>query len=317
MKKKILTKVLVTGGAGFIGSHIVDTLLAAGHEVVCLDNLSSGKISNIQHHLKNKQFTFIEGDIRSYDICLKATKNVDYISHQAAMGSVPRSIEFPLMYEDINIKGTLNIFESARVNNIKTVVFASSSSVYGDSESLPKREEIIGACLSPYALTKLSNEQFAKLYSRLYGLNTVGLRYFNVYGPRQSPDGGYAAVIPRFITSVIDGENPIINGSAEISRDFTYVQNVVSANILALFNGDQLTGESFNIACGQAITLRRLFEEIKEGLNSELSYTISKYRKGDIQHSLASIEKARKMMGYNPEIDFNKGIQYTLEYYMS
>jgi NAD dependent epimerase len=308
------TKILVTGGAGFIGSHIVDKLLSLGYHVTCLDNFTSGKIENIYKHLNNNSFKLIVGDIRNLKTCLNACKGIDKVIHLAAIGNVPRSILKPLLYQEVNVIGTLNIFEASRKNKIKLVVYASSSSVYGDLESLPKVESEIGLPQSPYAESKLSVERYAKLYFTCYKLRTIGLRYFNVFGPRQSADGDYAAVIPKFIKLIKENKKILINGSKEISRDFTFVENVVCANLLALEQGENLDCEVMNVGCGKSITLLELYTEIKNQLNSSSTFTIGEYRRGDIEHSLASLEKVSNVLGYRPVVSFEEGIKRTLLY---
>ncbi|MGF2053276.1 SDR family oxidoreductase [Vagococcus fluvialis] len=307
---------LVTGGAGFIGSNLCEKLVNEGYKVKCLDNLSNGFYSNIEKLLSFNNFTFIEGDILDYELCEKVTQNVTYVLHQAAWGSVPRSIKMPLKYEEINIKGTLNMMEASKVNKVKKFVYASSSSVYGDSPFLPKREGIEGSVLSPYALTKSVNEQYGKLYSSLYGLETVGLRYFNVFGRQQNPNGDYAAVIPKFITKLLKKEDVIINGDGEQSRDFTYIENVIEANLRAAISGKESSGKSFNIACGDQITLNELFSTLTKELNLEDAKAIyGEDRVGDIKHSNADITEASKFLNYNPEYNFEKGIKEAITWY--
>ena len=241
---------LVGGGAGFIGSNLCEAILEMGYTVRCLDNLSTGKIENIEPFMENERFTFIKGDIRELETCMEAAKGVDFVLNQAAWGSVPRSIEMPLLYEEINIRGTLNMMEAARQNNVKKFVYASSSSVYGDHPVLPKKEGKEGKVLSPYALTKKVDEEYGRLYKVLYGLDTYGLRYFNVFGRRQDPDGAYAAVIPKFIRQLLNGERPTINGDGKQSRDFTYIDNVIEANLKACLASSDAAGEAFHIGAG-------------------------------------------------------------------
>jgi UDP-N-acetylglucosamine/UDP-N-acetylgalactosamine 4-epimerase len=251
---------LITGGAGFIGSHLCEVLLKKGHHVVSLDDLSNGKQEHVDMFLKYPNYTFIKGDIRDYETCLKATQGIDYVLHQAAWGSVPRSIEMPLLYEEINIKGTLNMLEASRKNAVKKFVYASSSSVYGDEPNLPKKEGIEGNLLSPYAITKRVDEEYGRIYHQLYGLDTYGLRYFNVFGPRQDPDGPYAAVLPKFIKQLLNNEAPMIYGDGLQSRDFTYIENVIEANLKACVAPSSAAGRAFNIAYGQKEILNDIFQ---------------------------------------------------------
>lgn len=307
---------LVTGGAGFIGSNICEVLLEKGYRVKCLDNLSTGKKENVDLLIKYPNFEFINGDIRSFDICTKACNEVNYVLHQAAWGSVPRSIELPLLYEEINIKGTLNMLEASRQNKVKKFVYASSSSVYGDEPNLPKTEGFEGNLLSPYALTKKTNEEYAKLYSKLYGLNTYGLRYFNVFGKRQNPDGPYAAVIPKWIKQLINNERPVINGDGWQSRDFTYIENIIEANLKACIASSKFSGESFNIAFGGREYLNDVYKYLCLILNKDILPYYVPERKGDIKHSNASIEKSKLMLGYDPSYDFKKGLNEAIDWYI-
>ncbi|ARD67078.1 SDR family oxidoreductase [Eubacterium limosum] len=309
------TKFLITGGAGFIGSNLCEALLKRGHFVRCLDDLSTGKAENIQPFLENPNFEFIKGDIRDLDTCMNACKTIDYVSHQAAWGSVPRSIEMPLLYEEINIKGTLNMLEAARQNNVKKFVYASSSSVYGDEPTLPKREGREGNLLSPYALTKRTNEEYAALYTKLYGLETIGFRYFNVFGRRQDPDGAYAAVIPKFVSSLLYNIAPKINGDGTQSRDFTYIENVIEANLKGMQAPKEAAGEAFNIAYGGQVNLNELYQKLSELLNKKIEPVYGPERAGDIKHSNADIGKARKLLRYAPEYSFERGIELTIEWY--
>lgn len=311
------TKFLITGGAGFIGSNLCEALLKRGHFVRCLDDLSTGKAENIQPFLENSNFEFIKGDIRDLDTCMNACKNIDYVSHQAAWGSVPRSIEMPLVYEEINIKGTLNMLEAARQNNVKKFVYASSSSVYGDEPTLPKREGREGNLLSPYALTKRTNEEYAALYTKLYGLETIGFRYFNVFGRRQDPDGAYAAVIPKFVKNLLENEAPTINGDGTQSRDFTYIENVIEANLKGMQAPKEAAGESFNIAYGGQVNLNELYQKLSELLNKKIEPVYGPERAGDIKHSNADIGKAKKLLKYAPEYSFERGIELTIAWYES
>lgn len=306
---------LVTGGAGFIGSNISEALLKMGYKVRCLDNFSTGKRENIESFLNNPNYELIEGDIQDYDTCLKATEGVDYVSHQAAWGSVPRSIAMPLVYEKINIMGTLNMMEASRQNGVKKFVYASSSSVYGDEPNLPKIEERVGKVLSPYALTKKTDEEYGRLYTKLYGLETVGLRYFNVFGRRQDPLGYYAAVIPKFVKQLLKGEQPVINGDGTHSRDFTYIENVIEANLKACLSGSEAAGEAFNIAYGGRVFMTDLYNRIAELLGSDVKPIYGPDRPGDIKHSNADISKAKRLLGYDPDYSFYDGIKLCVEWY--
>ncbi len=307
---KMQTRFLVTGCAGFIGSHLVEALLEADHIVMGLDDLSNGFEENIKPFFSHPNFTFTKGDIRDYDLCLSVTKNIDYVLHQAAWGSVPRSIEMPRLYEEINVQGTLNIFESSRHNNVKRVVYASSSSVYGDSPILPKKEGQEGFVLSPYALTKKMNEAYGKLYTTLYDLETIGLRYFNVFGPRQNPNGTYAAVIPKFTHLILKDEAPTIFGDGTQSRDFTYIKNVIQANLKACSAPKESTGKAYNIAYGDSIVLTRVFDVIQEALNKpHLKAIYTKPRQGDIKHSHADLSEANHYLDYRPTYSFDEGIR--------
>ena len=306
---------LVTGGAGFIGSNLCEVLLDKGYKVKCLDNLSNGKQSNIDLFISNPNYAFIKGDIRDLDTCMKACEGVDYVLNQAAWGSVPRSIEMPLLYEEINIRGTLNMMEAARQKGVKKFVYASSSSVYGDEPNLPKQEGREGSPLSPYALTKVVNEEYSKLYSKLYGLDTYGLRYFNVFGKRQDPNGVYAAVIPKFIKQLLNDEQPTINGDGKQSRDFTYIENVIEANLKACKASSDVAGEIFNIAYGGREYLIDVYVSLSKALGKEIEPFFGSDRKGDIKHSNADISKAKKMLGYDPSWSFEKGIEAAIEWY--
>lgn len=306
---------LVTGGAGFIGSNICEALLNMGYEVRCLDNLSTGKYSNIEPFLSNPKFSFTEGDIRDLDTCLKMTEGVTYVLNQAAWGSVPRSIEMPLLYEEINIRGTLNMMEASRQNGVKKFVYASSSSVYGDHPVLPKQEGKEGNVLSPYALTKKVDEEYGRLYHELYGLDTYGMRYFNVFGRRQDPDGVYAAVIPKFLKMLMNGETPTINGDGRQSRDFTYIDNVIEGNLKACLAPSEAAGEAYNIGAGGREFLIDIYYDLCKALNIEREPIFGPPRKGDIRDSNADITKARTKLGYDPEFDFAKGISLAIEWY--
>lgn len=306
---------LVTGGAGFIGSNICEALLSMGYTVKCFDNLSTGKYENIEPFINNSKFTFIKEDIRNFDACMEATKETDYVLNQAAWGSVPRSIEMPLVYEEINIKGTLNMMEAARQNKVKKFVYASSSSVYGDHPVLPKKEGQEGKLLSPYAVTKRVDEEYGRLYKELYGLDTYGLRYFNVFGRRQDPSGMYAAVIPKFIRQLMRGEVPTINGDGKQSRDFTYIDNVIEANLRACTASTEAAGQAFNIGAGGREFLIDVYYEICKALGKEVEPNYGPNRAGDIRDSNADISKAKELLGYDPEYDFARGINLAIDWY--
>lgn len=315
-------KVLVTGGAGFIGSNIINKLLKQDNQVVCLDNFSTGKIENIEEFIHNENFTLIEGDIRNIDVCKKASKNVDIILHQAALGSVPRSINDPITTNEVNVTGFLNMLVAAKDNQVKRFVYAASSSTYGDSKQLPKVEENIGKPLSPYAVTKYVNELYAGVFSNLYNLEIIGLRYFNVFGRRQNPEGAYAAAIPKFVTAFINHQSPTIHGDGTQTRDFTYIDNVIQANELAATttNVDALN-QVYNVACGEETVLNDLINQINT-LLSQFDASIKDVtpnhiaeRKGDVRYSLASIEKARRYLGYKPSHTFSEGLKEAIEWY--
>jgi len=306
---------LVTGGAGFIGSNLCEALLNQGYKVKCLDDLSNGKQANVDLFIKDPSYTFINGDIRDFDTCMTACEDTDYVLHQAAWGSVPRSIEMPLVYEEVNIRGTLNMLEAARQNSVKKFVYASSSSVYGDEPNLPKVEGREGNLLSPYAITKRVNEEYGKLYKKLYALDTYGLRYFNVFGKRQDPNGAYAAVIPKFIKQLLNGERPIINGDGKQSRDFTYIDNVIEANFKACAASSDVAGEVFNIAYGGREYLIDVYYSLCRALERDIEPFFGLERAGDIRHSNADINKAKKMLGYEPSWSFERGIIAAIEWY--
>ena len=306
---------LVTGGAGFIGSNLCEAITDMGYQVRCLDNLSTGKRENVDLLIDRENYTFIEGDIRDLDTCMEACKGVDYVLNQAAWGSVPRSIEMPLFYEEVNIRGTLNMMEAARQNGVKKFVYASSSSVYGDHPVLPKVEGQEGNLLSPYALTKRVDEEYGKLYFKLYGLHTYGLRYFNVFGRRQDPYGAYAAVIPKFLKQLMGGEVPTINGDGKQSRDFTYIDNVIEANLRACLASEEAAGNAFNIAYGGREYLIDIYYDLCKALDLNVEPHFGPDRPGDIKHSNADISKARKMLGYDPDYDFEKGIALAIDWY--
>lgn len=307
-------KYLVTGGAGFIGSNIVEELLRQGQEVVVLDNFATGKRENILPMMKNPLFTMIEGDLRSFHIVRSAVKGVDYILHQGALPSVPRSINDPITSNDVNILGTLNILEAAKEFGVKRVVLASSSSIYGNSESLPKVEEMAINPMSPYALTKYAQERYCQVFTQLYGLETVALRYFNVFGPNQDPTSQYSAVIPKFIRKIMNDQEPVIYGDGSQSRDFTFVENNVWANIQAC-TAPKAAGEVINIACGERYTLIELVQTINEILGKSIEPRFDKDRAGDVKHSLAGIEKAKELLGYEVRVDFREGLEKTVEFF--
>ena len=292
---------LVTGGAGFIGSNIVEELLKRGQKVRVLDNFSTGKRENILPFLD--RIELIEGDIRDYRVVREAVDGVDFILHQAALPSVPRSVKDPIMTNEVNVGGTLNILDAAKNAGVKRIVYASSSSVYGNSEILPKSEDMSPEPISPYAVSKLAGEKYCKVFSEVYGLETVILRYFNVFGPRQDPNSQYSAVIPKFIAAMKRGERPVIYGDGKQSRDFTYVTNVVEANILAC-KADNVSGEVFNVGCGERFTVRKLVDQLNKILGMDIRPDFQKERKGEVKHSLADISKAMKLLGYNPSVDF-------------
>lgn len=306
---------LVTGGAGFIGSNLCEAILNNGYRVRCLDDLSTGKQANVDLFIDNPNYEFIIGDIKDLDTCMKACKDVDYVLNQAAWGSVPRSIEMPLFYCANNIQGTLNMLEAARQNNVKKFVYASSSSVYGDEPNLPKKEGREGNLLSPYAVSKRADEEWAKQYTKHYGLDTYGLRYFNVFGRRQDPNGAYAAVIPKFIKQLIDGETPTINGDGKQSRDFTYIENVIEANLKACLAPSEAAGEAFNIAYGGREYLIDIYYGLTEALDLDIKPNFGPDRPGDIKHSNADISKAKEMLGYSPDWSFERGIKAAIEWY--
>lgn len=308
---------LVTGGAGFIGSNLCEAIVKKGYRVRCLDDLSTGKQGNVDLLIDNRNYEFIKGDIKDFDICRRACEGVDYVLHQAAWGSVPRSIEMPLFYNVNNITGMLNMLEASRQAGVKKFVYASSSSVYGDEEHLPKVEGIEGNLLSPYALTKRCNEEWAKQYTSHYGLDTYGLRYFNVFGKRQDPEGAYAAVIPKFIRQLRNGEIPIINGNGKQSRDFTYIENVIEANLKACLADSSVSGQVFNIAYGGREYLIDIYHILTKALEIDVEPKFGPNRQGDIMHSNADISKAKKCLGYEPEWDFKRGIEATIEWYRS
>lgn len=309
------TTFLVTGAAGFIGSNLCEAILEKGCKVKALDDLSTGKQANIDMFADHPNYTFIKGDIKDLEVCMQACEGVDYVLNQAAWGSVPRSIEMPIFYCKNNIEGTLNMLEAARRNGVKKFVYASSSSVYGDEPNLPKTEGREGNLLSPYALTKRCDEEYAKLYTKLYGLDTYGMRYFNVFGRRQDPDGAYAAVIPKFLKQLMRGETPTINGDGKQSRDFTYIDNVIEANLKACLAPHAAAGEAFNIAYGGREYLIDIYYGLTKALGLSVEPNFGPDRKGDIKHSNADISKAKSLLGYDPDYSFDDGIKLAIDWY--
>jgi len=323
--------ILVTGGAGFIGSNLCEALLEKGNKVICLDNFATGKRKNIKGLLENNNFKLIEGDIRNLDDCFNATKKVDYVLHQAALGSVPRSIKDPVTSNEVNINGFLNMLVASRDNGVKRFVYAASSSTYGDSETMPKVEHIIGKPLSPYAITKYVNELYADIFSKTYGLETIGLRYFNVFGKRQDPNGAYAAVIPKFVSQLINGDSPVINGDGNYSRDFTYIDNVIQANLLAAITGSpnnefvsspDAINQIYNIAVGGRTTLNDLYNILRDSLSKEFDHLRNSspiyrdFRAGDVRHSQANIDKAKEKLGYEPSHQVKDGLIEAMDWYI-
>lgn len=315
-------KILITGGAGFIGSNLCEKLLELEYYIVCLDNFSTGKRSNIEHLIQNKNFKLIEGDIRNLEDCTEACKGVDFVLHQAALGSVPRSIKDPITTNEVNVSGFLNMLIASRDAKVKRFVYAASSSTYGDSIGLPKVEDTIGSPLSPYAITKYVNELYADIFHRTYGLDSIGLRYFNVFGKKQDPDGSYAAVIPKFVMKFMKYESPVINGDGEYSRDFTYIDNVIQMNLLAIrTTNKEALNQVYNVAYGQRTTLNELVLNLRTKLakfDPEIEQVKIEYgpnRVGDIPHSLASIEKAEKLLGYNPQFSIEEGLDEAVKWY--
>ena len=306
---------LITGGAGFIGSNLCEAILNMGYRVRCLDDLSTGKRENVELFNNHPNYEFLQGDIKDLDVCLEACEGVDYVLNQAAWGSVPRSIEQPLFYCANNIMGTLNMMEAARQKGVKKFVYASSSSVYGDEPQLPKREGKEGNLLSPYALTKMCDEEWGRQYTLHYGLDTYGLRYFNVFGRRQDPYGAYAAVIPKFIKQLTSGERPTINGDGKQSRDFTYIENVIEANLKACLAPHEAAGQAFNIAYGGREYLIDIYYSLTNALDVDIEPIFGPDRKGDIKHSNADISKAKELLGYEPEYDFARGLSEAIEWY--
>lgn len=317
-----MTRILITGGAGFIGSNLTDYFLSKGCFVVVLDNFSTGFRYNISHHESNANFKLIEGDIRDLSACNAATKDVDYVFHQAALGSVPRSVNDPILSNEVNVTGFLNMLVASRDNNVKRFIYAASSSTYGDSLKLPKVEKEIGKPLSPYAITKYVNELYADVFSKIYGMETIGLRYFNVFGPRQSPNGAYAAVIPKFVLQLMNHESPVINGRGDFSRDFTYIENVILMNELAMNTTNiHAINTVYNTAVGDQTTLKELVSYLKDYLSAydpeiaNVDIIYGSNRMGDIPHSLASISKAQELLGYQPSHNIEEGLQLAIKWY--
>ncbi|MFP7655884.1 SDR family oxidoreductase [Chryseobacterium proteolyticum] len=315
-------KILITGGAGFIGSNLTEYFLNKNCKVVCLDNFATGHRHNVEPFLTNSNYTLIEGDIRDLEICKRAVEDVDYVLHQAALGSVPRSIKDPITSNDVNVSGFLNMLIAARDANVKRFVYAASSSTYGDSESLPKVEDVIGKPLSPYAITKYVNELYADVFSKTYGIQCIGLRYFNVFGRRQDPNGAYAAVIPLFVKQLMNHESPKINGEGNYSRDFTYIDNVIQMNELAMLaDNPAAINTVYNTAVGDRTTLNDLVKYLREYLSefdkeiADIEPVYGPNRIGDIPHSLASIEKAKSLLGYQPSHTIDKGLKEAVKWY--
>ena len=315
-------KILITGGAGFIGSNLCEYFINKGHQVTCLDNFATGHRHNLDSIINHPNFTLIEGDIRNLEDCRKAVSGADYVLHQAALGSVPRSINDPITTNDVNVSGFLNMLVASRDANIKRFVYAASSSTYGDSEALPKEEDKIGKPLSPYAITKFVNELYADIFSKTYGLETIGLRYFNVFGRKQDPNGAYAAVIPKFVMQLMRHESPVINGDGNYSRDFTYIDNIIQINELAMLTENkEAVNTVYNAAFGDRTTLNDLVFYLKESLSemdsdiANIAITHGPNRAGDIPHSLASIEKAKKNLGYNPKYSMQNGLKEAVKWY--
>lgn len=309
------SKFLVTGGAGFIGSNLCEAILKLDYKVRCLDDLSTGKQSNIDIFLDNPNYEFVKGDIKDYDVCFKACEGVSYVLHQAAWGSVPRSLEMPQFYCMNNINGTLNMMEAARQQGVEKFVYASSSSVYGDEPNLPKIEGREGNLLSPYALTKRCDEEWAKLYTKYYGLDTYGMRYFNVFGRRQDPHGAYAAVLPKFIKMLLNAERPTINGDGKQSRDFTYIENVIEANLKSCLASSEAAGEAYNIAYGGREYLIDIYYALTKALGVNIKPNFGPDREGDIKHSNADISKAKTFLGYAPDYNFERGLEEVIDWY--
>jgi nucleoside-diphosphate-sugar epimerase len=314
MTQKKSSNILVTGGAGFIGSNLAEALLKQGHRVRVLDNFSTGKRANLILDETYPSLEIVEGDIRDFPICQRAMKGMEYVFHQAALASVPQSVEDPLTANSVNVEGTLNILLAARDEGVRRFIYASSCAVYGDDPTLPKREDMVPVPLSPYALQKYIGERYGRLFSQLYGLETVALRYFNIFGPKQDPNSIYSAVIPRFIDALTDERSPIIFGDGEQSRDFVYIDNVVKANLLAMF-AKHLYGEVINIGCGKKTSLNRLLDVLKEILGSKVSAIYQEARKGDIRDSLADIQKGKEILNYEPQVGIEAGLKMTVDYF--
>jgi len=315
-------RILVTGGAGFIGSNLCESLVTNGNTVVCLDNFATGKKENISHLLELENFIFQEGDIRNLEDCKKACSTIDFVLHQAALGSVPRSIEDPITSNSVNVSGFLNMLVASRDAGVKRFIYAASSSTYGDSKKMPKVEDTIGKPLSPYAITKYVNELYAEIFSNTYGLETIGLRYFNVYGRKQDPKGAYAAVIPKFVMQLMRHESPMINGDGTYSRDFTYIDNVIQMNVRALITDNKSAVNTvYNVACGERTDLNQLSTLLKNHLGkfdnkiNKVEILYGPTRQGDVPHSLASIEKAKTLLGYKPEFDIETGLKEAVSWY--
>ncbi len=315
-------KILITGGAGFIGSNLCEYFLNKGYEIVCVDNFATGYRHNIQHLLSNEKFTLMEGDIRNYDDCKKAVTGVDYVLHQAALGSVPRSIADPISANEVNISGFLNMLHASKEAGVKRFIYAASSSTYGDSESLPKVEDKIGKPLSPYAITKYVNELYAEMFGKTYGIETIGLRYFNVFGRKQDPNGAYAAVIPKFVMQFMNHESPVVNGDGNYSRDFTYIDNVIHMNELAMLTQNkEAINTVFNTAFGEQTTLNDLIQNLQIELIkfdpkiADVKIIYGPNREGDIPHSFASVEKSKKILGYSPQFSLQQGLQEAVQWY--
>jgi len=315
MKRQNKLRILVTGGGGFIGSHLTEALLRRGYLVRVLDNFSTGKRGNLAFGKKYASFEVVHGDISNRAACRKAMKGIQYVFHQAALPSVQRSVEDPGLTNLVNAVGTLNILTAAKDAGVRRVIYAASSSAYGDTPTLPKKEKMPPNPLSPYALQKYMGEEYCRLFSQLYGLETVSLRYFNIFGPRQDPASLYSAVIPKFIDAFVHGRRPTIYGDGKQSRDFTYIDNVVRANLLAL-SAKHLHGEVVNVACGSRISLNQLVKMLKQIFGSKISPMYSKPREGDVKHSLADISRARKVLSYKPLVDFEAGLRRTVDYFL-
>lgn len=316
------TKILITGGAGFIGSNLCEYFLTKNYLVSCLDNFATGHVHNLTECLKNDNFKLIEGDIRNIDDCKKAVANIDFVFHQAALGSVPRSINDPILTNEVNVSGFLNMLVASRDAGVKRFIYAASSSTYGDSQNLPKVEHIIGKPLSPYAITKYVNELYADIFSKSYGLETIGLRYFNVFGRKQDPNGAYAAVIPKFVMQLMQHKSPIINGDGNFSRDFTYIDNVLQMNELAMTTSNpEALNTVYNTAFGDRNSLNNLVHYLKKYLSefdpkiADIEIIYGPNRAGDIPHSLASIDKAKHLLNYNPQFDIKKGLKEAVKWY--